>query len=58
VTNATGKSLFGTCSINAISSLPSIGLAPLTIYIIFGVSSIVYFKTHIPDDIKFKELKE
>ena len=46
---------------SAISTLPYSGLyllIPMTLFLIVGIFLIIYFRSHVPDDNSFKDLKE
>lgn len=52
-----GKSLFGTCSVDAISNLPMLGPLLLLLFILLAAVSICYFKKKIPVVKRTREMK-
>jgi hypothetical protein len=53
-----GKSLFGTCSTEAVSSLPLSGPLIALLFILVGLGSIIYFKKRLPDIESMGEIKQ
>lgn len=56
--NNLGKNLFGTCSVKAVSKFPLIGPLLLVIYVLIAGATIYYFKKYVPNDERFKQMKE
>ena len=55
--NSLGKSLFGTCSTEAVSGLPIAGPLIALLFILIGLGSIIYFKKRLPDIESMGEIK-